>query len=83
MNLLSINNLSEFQIAEIFDLTDKLKLHNYANVLNGKTFILFFPESSIRTRITFEKAIKDFGGECILFPPETLDKREQLRDVIQ
>lgn len=83
MNLLNINDLSEFQISEIFDLTDKLKLHENTNILNGKTFILFFPESSIRTRITFEKGIKDLGGDCILFPPETLDKREQLRDVIQ
>ncbi|WP_047152895.1 ornithine carbamoyltransferase, partial [Aneurinibacillus tyrosinisolvens] len=83
LNLLSINDLSQLQISDIFDLTDKLKLHNDANVLSGKTFILFFPESSIRTRITFEKGIKDLGGECILFPPESLDKREQLRDVIQ
>jgi ornithine carbamoyltransferase len=83
MNLLNINDLSEFQISEIFDLTEKLKLHKNTNILNGKTFILFFPESSIRTRITFEKGIKELGGDCILFPPETLDKREQLRDVIQ
>ncbi|MBP1968523.1 ornithine carbamoyltransferase [Virgibacillus natechei] len=83
LNLLGINDLSEFQISEIFALGDKLKSHNSGNNLNGKTFILFFPESSIRTRITFEKGIKDLGGECILFPPDTLDKREKLTDVIQ
>lgn len=40
------------------------------------------PESSIRTRVTFEKGIQELGGKTILFPPEALDKRENLRDVI-
>jgi ornithine carbamoyltransferase len=83
MNLLDINGLSAQQITNIFELADKLRFENDGNLLSGKTFILFFPESSLRTRITFEKGIKELGGECILFPPETLDKREQLSDVIK
>ena len=42
---------------------------------------MFFPDSSIRTRVTFEKGIYLLGGQSILFPPETLDKREALEDV--
>lgn len=83
MNLLSINELSEQQVIEIFYLSRKLKRQDNSDVLKGKTFILFFPETSLRTRITFEKGIKDLGGETILFPPESLDKREELEDVIQ
>lgn len=83
MNLLDINELSSQQITNIFDLVDRLKFENDELLLTGKTFILFFPETSLRTRITFEKGIKELGGECILFPPESLDKREQLRDVIK
>ncbi|WNQ12287.1 ornithine carbamoyltransferase [Paenibacillus aurantius] len=82
MNLLDISDISSKQITDIFHLADRLKLEKERGSLVGKTFILFFPESSIRTRITFEKGIKDLGGECILFPPETLDKREQVSDVI-
>lgn len=82
MNLLDINDLSSQQITDIFHLSDRLRLKNDRNSLVGKTFILFFPESSLRTRITFEKGIKELGGECVLFPPETLDKREKLSDVI-
>ena len=82
MNLLDIEDLSPHQITEIFDLADKLSFAQ-EEPLKGKTFILFFPETSLRTRITFEKGIKALGGECLLFPPETLDKREELRDVIQ
>lgn len=83
MNLLSINELSEQQVIEIFNLSRKLKRQENSDVLKGKTFVLFFPESSLRTRITFEKGIKALGGETILFPPESLDKREELEDVIQ
>jgi ornithine carbamoyltransferase len=82
MNFLRITDLHETQILEIFHLADELKNNQYKAALTGKTAILFFPESSIRTRITFEKAIHTLGGHAILFPPTTLDKREELKDVI-
>ncbi len=83
MHLLSINELSVRQVKEIFNLASKIKHQDNINVLNGRQFVLFFQESSLRTRITFEKGIKVLGGEAILFPPESLDKREELEDVIQ
>lgn len=83
MNFLSLSSLNEISISEIFSLTDKLKKNQNSSLLKGKSFILFFPDSSIRTRITFEKGITGLGGECILFPPSTLDKREELKDVIK
>jgi len=42
---------------------------------------MFFPASGIRTRVTFEKGIYLLGGQPILFPAETLDKKEELKDV--
>ena len=42
---------------------------------------MFFPASSIRTRVTFEKGIYLLGGQPILFPDDTLDKKENLKDV--
>jgi len=81
MHLLSIKNLRIEDINEIFILADQMQ-ENKEMLLKGKTFVLFFPESSIRTRLSFEKGIKSLGGHCILFPPETLDKREALIDVI-
>lgn len=80
MHLLSIKDLTIDDINEIFSLADQMQ-DNKEMLLNGKNFVLFFPESSIRTRLTFEKGIKSIGGKCILFPPETLDKREALIDV--
>ena len=43
--------------------------------------ILFFPSTSLRTRVTFENGIDLLGGQSILFPTETLDKKEKLEDV--
>ena len=80
MNFLSISDISRGQIEKIFSIADTLK-DNKALWLKEKTFVLFFPESSIRTRLTFEKGIQDLGGRCVLFPPATLDKREALLDV--
>jgi ornithine carbamoyltransferase len=42
---------------------------------------LFFPASSLRTRVTFERGLAVMGLQPILFPPETLDKSEALTDV--
>lgn len=83
LHLLDVDGLSSLQISEIFNLTHKLIEHKGERLLQGKTFILFFPENSLRTRITFEKGIKNLGGECILFSPEALDRREQLIDTIK
>ncbi|WP_054940349.1 ornithine carbamoyltransferase [Paenibacillus ihuae] len=82
MHLLDLESLSSQQIIELFQLARHLSSQKPAQLLKDKTFIRFFPESSLRTRITFEKGIQDFGGKYMLFPPETLDKREQSSDVI-
>lgn len=64
-------------------MADKLKADNgECDWLKGKAIVLFFPESSIRTRVSFEKGIKMLGGDTILFPPEALDKKEDIKDVI-
>ncbi|OBZ14420.1 ornithine carbamoyltransferase [Bacillus sp. FJAT-27264] len=82
-HLLDLESLTPEQINEIFALTDQLRLEQPGDPLHGKTFALFFPETSLRTRITFEKGIYRLGGQSLLFPPETLDRPEALSDVIQ
>ncbi len=78
---LRITDCSKEDIMGIFRMADELKQGNYTDILKGKTFIVFFPDSSIRTRITFEKGIRQLGGEVILFPSTALDKREERKDV--
>ena len=82
-SLVFIDDFSKEEIYEIFKLADELEDDvSRVNPLEGKTVVLFFPESSLRTRVTFEKGIQELGGKTILFPPEALDKKEKLQDVI-
>lgn len=81
-NLIRLSDYSKNEILKIFDLADCIKKGEYKNYLKNKTIILFFPESSIRTRVTFEKGIYMLGGQSILFPSSTLDKKEKIEDVI-
>lgn len=82
-NLIHMKDLSKQEIFEVFELADRIAANNYENKpLKGKTVVLFFPESSIRTRVTFEKGIRQLGANTILFPPASLDKKENIKDVI-
>lgn len=49
--------------------------------LKGKRVLAIFPETSLRTRTTFELGIRQLGGEVVRFPPETLERGEDLRDL--
>lgn len=80
-NLLRLTDLRASDVYEIFHMADEIGMGKYEGFLNGKSVILFFPETSIRTRVTFEKGIYLLGGQSIRFPSDTLDKKEELRDV--
>lgn len=80
-NLIRLTDLSKDTVCEIFALADEIEQGAYRHILDRKTAVLFFPNSSIRTRVTFEKGIHLLGGQSILFPSDALDKKEDLRDV--
>lgn len=81
-SLIRLKDYSKDEISEIFNIAKQLEQGQYKGILNGKTIVLFFPNSSIRTRVTFEKEIYLLGGQSILFPTETLDKKEEIKDVM-
>ena len=67
-------------VNDIFSMAESIEAHKHA--LKDKSVILFFPSSSIRTRVTFEKGIMLLGGQPILFPSDALDKKEAIKDVM-
>lgn len=80
-DMIRLTDYKADDLYDIFKLTDEVRQGKYQDLLKGKSAILFFPNSSIRTRVTFEKGIYLLGGQPILFSMETLDKKEDLRDV--
>lgn len=80
-HLIRLTDLNVDTVYKIFEIADELVQGNYKDALKGKTVVMFFPNTSIRTRVTFEKGIYLLGGQSVLFPSETLDKKEDLKDV--
>ncbi|WMC93649.1 hypothetical protein [Kineothrix sp. MB12-C1] len=80
-SLVRLRDYSKDDILRIFNIADELHSGEYAHFLSGKTVVMFFPDSSIRTRVAFEKGVYLLGGQTILFPPESLEKREEIKDV--
>lgn len=80
-NLIRLTDYNVQDINTVFKIADEIQMGQHHDILKGKSVVLFFPSSSIRTRVTFEKGIYLLGGQAILFPNETLDKKEDLKDV--
>ena len=78
-SFIRLTDFSKQELLEIFKIADSME--QYEDFLKGKTVVMFFPTSSIRTRVTFEKGIYLLGGQVILFDPTVLDKKEDIIDV--
>ncbi len=78
-SFIKLTDFKKSELFEIFKIADSIE--QYEGFLKGKTIVMFFPSSSIRTRVSFEKGIYLLGGQSILFDPTTLDKKEDIRDV--
>ena len=78
-NLIRLTDYTQSDIYEIFSIADEVQAGKYTDILKGKSVLMFFPNSSIRTRVTFEKGIHLLGGQPILFPSETLDKKRIIK----
>ncbi len=63
-HLLSMKDLSKNDIEEIFRLTDKLH-RKRTNDLAGKNLAMIFAKPSTRTRVSFEVAMNQLGGNAI------------------
>lgn len=75
-------DLGTDQIHALFDLTHQVKQsrQRYASALKGRYLSLLFEKPSLRTRFTFELAIKQLGGDCVT-QTGSIAGREPLRDV--
>ncbi|HXB66915.1 MAG TPA: ornithine carbamoyltransferase [Candidatus Acidoferrales bacterium] len=81
-DLLRDLDLTDEELLYLLDLAAEVKQSpaDYAHVLAGKSIALLFEKPSLRTRLTFELAIKQLGGDAV-FVDGPIGVREPLKDV--
>ncbi len=83
-DLLSISDVTAEEFERIMDLALKIKhdIRAYGSVFEGRTAALIFDKPSLRTRVTFEVAMNQFGGKSLYIPGKdiSLGKRESIAD---
>ena len=81
-DLLRDLDLTSDELRSLLDLAAMVKRspRDYAHSLDGKSIALLFEKPSLRTRLTFELAIKQLGGDS-LFTEGPVGVREPLKDV--
>ena len=82
-DLISVADLSSSELDYVLTTAIALKDAGREPILAGKTLALVFEKPSLRTRVSFDVAMRHLGGECIyLSPPEVgLGERETPADV--
>jgi len=82
-DLLSISNLSGDDILSLISDAIDTKARGWLSLLDGKILALIFEKPSLRTRVSFEVAMRELGGQTIhLSPAEVgLGERESVSDV--
>ncbi|MEE8204618.1 MAG: ornithine carbamoyltransferase [Dehalococcoidales bacterium] len=82
-DLLSIADLSGEDIQLLISDTVDLKARGHTTALSGKTLALLFEKPSLRTRVSFEVAMQQSGGQAIYLSPAEvgLGQREAVPDV--
>jgi ornithine carbamoyltransferase len=75
-------DFSKDEVGYLLELAGRLKASpaRYASALQGRSLSLLFEKPSLRTRLTFELAIKQLGGDSIL-SNGIIGEREPLQDV--
>ncbi len=86
-DLTSVNDLSRGELYELLDRSRKLKeeirQRRELDVARGRMAVLVFEKPSLRTRVTFETAMRNLGGSAMYLGPADIGmgKRETVADV--
>ena len=82
-DLLSVSDLGSEDIGSLISDAVDMKARGWLSLLSGKTLALMFEKPSLRTRVSFEVAMRQLGGEAIYLSPAEvgLGERESVSDV--
>lgn len=81
-DILTDLDLTNDELSYLLDLALEVKRspRDFAQALTGKSIALLFEKPSLRTRLTFELAIRQLGGNSV-FCEGTIGGREPLKDI--
>lgn len=79
-HLLRLTDWTDQDVGSLFDRADRYRAGDGRKV--DGCAVLFFPPSSVRTRVSFERGAWLMGLQPVTFPPETLDTSEDFADVV-
>jgi len=84
-DLLSIADLSSEDIRLLISNAIDMKAEGWCSLLSGKVLGLLFEKPSLRTRVSFEIAMRQLGGDTIYLSPDEvgLGERESAPDIAQ
>jgi ornithine carbamoyltransferase len=86
-NFLAISDYSPTELQEMLDLAVSLKKERAAGgnspILKGKVLAMIFQKPSLRTRVSFDMAMRHLGGDALYLSPAEigLGQRESIADV--
>jgi len=82
-DLLSVADLSGEGIRLLLSDAIDMKARGWLSILSGKTLALMFEKPSLRTRVSFEVAMRQLGGQAVYLSPGEvgLGERESVSDV--
>lgn len=86
-DFLHITDFSSLEIQDFLDLAVKLKTEYQAGgnqpLLQGKVLGMIFQKPSLRTRVSFDMAMRHLGGDALYLSPNEigLGKRESIADI--
>src|SRR5512142_551526 len=86
-HFLDISNQSPQELQDLLDLAVRLKKEYFAGgnppLLKGKVLGMIFQKPSLRTRVSFDMAMRHLGGDALYLSPSEigLGQRESIADV--
>jgi ornithine carbamoyltransferase len=82
-DLLSISDLESEDISSLISDAVDMKASGWLSLLSGKTLALIFEKPSLRTRVSFEVAMRQLGGQTVYLSSAEvgLGERESVPDI--
>jgi ornithine carbamoyltransferase len=82
-DLLSMIDLGPDELRGVLDLAVRMKGNGFPPLLEGKTLALIFEKASLRTRVSFDVAMRQLGGHAVYLSQSEvgLGQRESVADI--